>query len=328
MAIERYTPTPETPNNYEEPSLPDEDFDSSLNIERIYFKEVRSQGDLLTREEEYALGKQIQEARALLDIPLGEEGYINDPEQRERLEQQKRENIGVFLEKNQGLVISNAKKFRGRGVEFMDLIQEGSLGLFRAAEKYDPERGNKFSTYATFWIRQHLMRAISNQSTLIRQPIHINEELSKFAKAEAAYLKEFEHPPTDEELSEILDLPVVKIKDLRKASRQRKTKSLDSPLNTDSPTSLGEIIPDGSDSIEELVEQSLLIEDVEVKILSTLDEKERFVIKKRFGIGEKEYTLQEIADELNLSRERIRQIESSALRNLRANTKQMRDYIK
>ena len=268
---------------------------------RMYLKEI-GKVPLLTPEEEIALAKRMSEG---------------DEEAKHRM-----------TEANLRLVVSIAKRYVGRGMLFLDLIQEGNLGLIKAVEKFDYNKGYKFSTYATWWIRQAITRAIADQARTIRIPVHMVETINKTIRVSRQLLQELGHDPSAEEIAEEMNMPVEKVRDILKIAQE--PVSLETPIGEEEDSHLGDFIPD-EDASEpsEAASFSLLREQLE-EVLDTLAPREKKVLELRFGIVDgRTRTLEEVGKEFNVTRERIRQIEAKALRKLRhpSRSKKLRDFL-
>ena len=259
--------------------------ENSINIDdhvRMYLKEIGKVA-LLSGDEEIELAKRIENG---------------DEEAKRRL-----------AEANLRLVVSIAKKYVGRGMLFLDLIQEGNLGLLKAVEKFDYRKGYKFSTYATWWIRQAITRAIADQARTIRIPVHMVETINKLIRVSRQLLQELGREPTDDELAAEMQMPVEKVRETRKIAQE--PVSLETPIGEEEDSHLGDFIPDD-------------------EVLNTLNERERDVLRLRFGLVDgKARTLEEVGSQFNVTRERIRQIEAKALRKLRhpSRSKKLKDYL-
>ena len=268
---------------------------------RMYLKEI-GKVRLLTPEEEVSLAIRMAEG---------------DEEAKHRM-----------TEANLRLVVSIAKRYVGRGMQFLDLIQEGNLGLIKAVEKFDHTKGYKFSTYATWWIRQAITRAIADQARTIRIPVHMVETINKTIRVSRQLLQELGHDPSAEEIAEEMNLPVEKIRDILKIAQE--PVSLETPIGEEEDSHLGDFIPD-EDASEpsEAASFSLLREQLE-EVLETLAPREKKVLELRFGIIDgRTRTLEEVGKEFNVTRERIRQIEAKALRKLRhpSRSKKLKDFL-
>ncbi len=288
----------------------DEEMANASNVEeniatddpvRMYLKEI-GKVPLLTPEEEQDLARRMSEGDDLA---------------RQKL-----------TEANLRLVVSIAKRYVGRGMLFLDLIQEGNLGLMKAVEKFDYTKGYKFSTYATWWIRQSITRAIADQARTIRIPVHMVETINKVVRASRQLLQELGHDPTAEEIAEALGMPTDKVRDILKIAQE--PVSLETPIGEEEDSHLGDFISDeGASEPSEAASQSLLNEAL-LEVMDTLTEREQRVLKLRFGLEDgRTRTLEEVGKEFNVTRERIRQIEAKALRKLRhpSRSKRLRDFL-
>ena len=276
----------------------------SVSIEdpvRMYLKEI-GKVPLLTADEEIELAKRME---------------LGDKEAKNKL-----------AEANLRLVVSIAKRYVGRGMLFLDLIQEGNLGLMKAVEKFDYRKGYKFSTYATWWIRQAITRAIADQARTIRIPVHMVETINKLIRISRTLLQTLGREPSPEEIAEEMEIPVERVREILKISQE--PVSLETPIGEEEDSHLGDFIEDSNVPVPaEAAAQTLLKEQID-DVLDTLNERERKVLILRFGLEDgRNRTLEEVGKEFNVTRERIRQIESKALRKLRApsRSKMLRDYL-
>ncbi len=268
---------------------------------RMYLKEI-GKVPLLTAEEEIELAKKMEQG---------------DQEAKKRL-----------AEANLRLVVSIAKRYVGRGMLFLDLIQEGNLGLIKAVEKFDYRKGYKFSTYATWWIRQAITRAIADQARTIRIPVHMVETINKLIRVSRQLLQELGREPTPEEIAEEMDMPVERVREILKISQE--PVSLETPIGEEEDSHLGDFIQDDNVPVPADAATFTLLKEQLDEVLSTLTEREQKVLILRFGLEDgRARTLEEVGKEFNVTRERIRQIEAKALRKLRhpSRSRKLKDYL-
>lgn len=261
------------------------------------------------------------------DTLWAEEVKMSLPEFRRRLHRGRRAKEKM-VQSNLRLVVSIAKKYMNRGLSFQDLIQEGSLGLIRAAEKFDHEKGYKFSTYATWWIRQAITRAIADQSRTIRLPVHLYETISRIKKVTKLLSQELGRKPTEEEIATRMEITIEKLRFIAKSAQL--PISLETPIGKEEDSRLGDFIESDGETPEDRVAKVLLREDLE-SVLETLTARERDVLKLRYGLDDgRMKTLEEIGQIFNVTRERIRQIEAKALRKLRHPNRNsvLKEYIR
>lgn len=285
------------------------DLEASLSTEgisiddpvKVYLKEI-GRVPLLSTEEEIELATRMAQGDAFA---------------RKRLS-----------EANLRLVVSIAKRYVGRGMQFLDLIQEGNLGLIKAVEKFDHTKGFKFSTYATWWIRQAITRAIADQARTIRIPVHMVETINKVKKVSSQLLHKNGHEPTAEEIAEELDMPVEKVREIIRVAQE--PVSLETPIGEEEDSHLGDFIQDDEAPAPAEVASHTLLKEQLGDVLSTLTEREEKVLRLRFGLEDgRSRTLEEVGKEFNVTRERIRQIEAKALRKLRhpSRSKRLKDFL-
>ena len=268
---------------------------------RMYLKEI-GKVPLLSAEEEIELAKRME---------------LGDQEAKKRL-----------AEANLRLVVSIAKRYVGRGMLFLDLIQEGNLGLIKAVEKFDYRKGYKFSTYATWWIRQAITRAIADQARTIRIPVHMVETINKLIRVSRQLLQELGREPSPEEIAEEMDIPVERVREILKISQE--PVSLETPIGEEEDSHLGDFIQDENVPVPADAAAFTLLKEQLDEVLGTLTEREQKVLRLRFGLDDsRARTLEEVGKEFNVTRERIRQIEAKALRKLRhpSRSRKLKDYL-
>lgn len=268
---------------------------------RMYLKEI-GKVPLLTSEEEIELAKRIEQGDEYAKKQLAEA--------------------------NLRLVVSIAKRYVGRGMLFLDLIQEGNLGLIKAVEKFDFTKGFKFSTYATWWIRQAITRAIADQARTIRIPVHMVETINKLIRVERQLLQELGRAPQPEEIAEIMEMPPEKVREIMKIAQE--PVSLETPIGEEEDSHLGDFIPDDDALAPAEAAAFTMLKEQLIGVLDTLTPREEKVLRLRFGLDDgRSRTLEEVGKEFNVTRERIRQIEAKALRKLRhpSRSKKLKDYL-
>jgi len=320
----------------EEELMKEKQFDSMVSIKvddpvRMYLKEI-GRVELLTGEEEYELAVMVDRAkRANLEIEYKREQAI-DISKEEMLEYDEVLKRGDFatqklVEANLRLVVSIAKRYVSRGLQFLDLIQEGNMGLIKAVGKFDYTKGYKFSTYATWWIRQAITRAIADQARTIRIPVHMVETINKMVRTQRTLTQKLKREPTQEEVAEEMGITVERVQAIQKTAQE--PISLESPVGEEEDSSLGDFIAD-TDILTpyEYTSKEMLKRELD-SALGTLTDREEKVLRMRFGLLDgKSRTLEEVGKEFNVTRERIRQIEAKAIRKLRTPTrsKKLKDF--
>lgn len=268
---------------------------------RMYLKEI-GKIPLLSTEEEIELAKKME---------------LGNSEARKQL-----------AEANLRLVVSIAKRYVGRGMQLLDLIQEGNLGLIKAVEKFDYRKGYKFSTYATWWIRQAITRSIADQARTIRIPVHMVETINRLIRTQRQLVQEMGREPTEEEIAARMDLPPERVQEIRKISQE--PVSLETPIGEEEDSHLGDFIQDDNVPVPADAAAFTLLKEQLVEVLGTLTEREQKVLRLRFGLDDgRARTLEEVGQEFNVTRERIRQIEAKALRKLRhpSRSRKLKDYL-
>jgi len=268
---------------------------------RMYLKEI-GKVPLLSADEEIGLAQRMEQG---------------DKNARKRL-----------AEANLRLVVSIAKRYVGRGMQFLDLIQEGNLGLIKAVEKFDYRKGYKFSTYATWWIRQAITRAIADQARTIRIPVHMVETINKLIRVQRQLLQELGREPLPEEVAKEMNIPVERVREIQKISQE--PVSLETPIGEEEDSHLGDFIQDDNVPVPAEAAAFTLLKEQLMEVLGTLTDREQKVLRLRFGLDDgRARTLEEVGKEFNVTRERIRQIEAKALRKLRhpSRSRKLKDYL-
>ena len=307
---------------------------------RMYLKEI-GKVPLLSADEEIELAQKMEAGSVAVDkIPLLKERLAETGDEQEKEEIQaeiKALQLDVdrgsdakkrLAEANLRLVVSIAKRYVGRGMLFLDLIQEGNLGLIKAVEKFDYRKGYKFSTYATWWIRQAITRAIADQARTIRIPVHMVETINKLIRVSRQLLQELGREPTPEEIAEEMKMPVERVREILKISQE--PVSLETPIGEEEDSHLGDFIKDDNVPVPADAATFTLLKEQLEEVLGTLTEREQKVLTLRFGLEDgRARTLEEVGKEFNVTRERIRQIEAKALRKLRhpSRSRKLKDYL-
>ena len=340
-------------------------FESALSAEgvaiddpvKVYLKEI-GRVPLLTPDEEIKLALAIQEGNKAVETKKEKFAPVLEVEQNKKLSiRDRNEAMTAVLdtysaaqreelktldklisqgdrakqrlsEANLRLVVSIAKRYVGRGMQFLDLIQEGNLGLIKAVEKFDHTKGFKFSTYATWWIRQAITRAIADQARTIRIPVHMVETINKVKKVSSQLLHQNGHEPTADEISEALDMPVEKVWEIMRVAQE--PVSLETPIGEEEDSHLGDFIPDEDAPVPAEAASHTLLKEQLASVLGSLTPREEKVLRLRFGLEDgRPRTLEEVGKEFNVTRERIRQIEAKALRKLRhpSRSKRLKDFL-
>ena len=340
-------------------------FESALSAEgvaiddpvKVYLKEI-GRVPLLTPDEEIKLALAIQEGNKAVETKKEKFAPVLEVEQNKKLSiRDRNEAMNAVLdtysaaqreelktldklisqgdrakqrlsEANLRLVVSIAKRYVGRGMQFLDLIQEGNLGLIKAVEKFDHTKGFKFSTYATWWIRQAITRAIADQARTIRIPVHMVETINKVKKVSSQLLHQNGHEPTADEISVALDMPVEKVREIMRVAQE--PVSLETPIGEEEDSHLGDFIPDEDAPVPAEAASHTLLKEQLASVLGSLTPREEKVLRLRFGLEDgRPRTLEEVGKEFNVTRERIRQIEAKALRKLRhpSRSKRLKDFL-
>ena len=303
-----------------------------INIDdhvKMYLKEI-GKVNLLTPEEELSLAKRMADGETAKEQleEIGEEIDEDTKKQIDLLIADGEKAKKSLAEANLRLVVSIAKRYLGRGMQFLDLIQEGNLGLIKAVEKFDHTKGFKFSTYATWWIRQAITRAIADQARTIRIPVHMVETINKVKKVSSQLLHQNGHEPSADDIAAELDMPVDKVREIMRVAQE--PVSLETPIGEEEDSHLGDFIPDDDAPAPQDAASHTLLKEQLSDVLSTLTSREEKVLRLRFGLEDgRSRTLEEVGREFNVTRERIRQIEAKALRKLRhpSRSKKLKDFL-
>ena len=324
------------------------DFLEKQGIDILRFQEEKETDDLLLEPDDSEIEEEEEVDIASIDLAVSENVGVDDPvrmylkeigkvpllstekeiELAKRMAEGDDEAKKELEEANLRLVVSIAKRYVGRGMQFLDLIQEGNLGLIKAVEKFDYTKGYKFSTYATWWIRQAITRAIADQARTIRIPVHMVETINRLLRAQRQLVQDLGREPTLEELSEYMDLPLARVREIQKISQE--PVSLETPIGEEDDSHLGDFIQDENMPVPMDAAAYTLLREQLIEVLNSLTEREQKVLRLRFGLDDgKARTLEEVGKEFNVTRERIRQIEAKALRKLRhpSRSRKLKDYL-